>query len=106
MSEEEDTPRFLAHAPRSVGETKPLKSPKFLIANLELEFHVSPIRISKLKFSNRKKIAISISTYKILEAPPARVRSRFDALRRIPYNRGILSARWRRSWEGCVQSCR
>ena len=95
MSEEEDTPRFLAHAPRSVGETKPLKSPEFLIANLELEFHVSPIRISKLKFSNRKKIAISISTHKILEAPPARVRSRFDALRRIPYNRGILSARWR-----------
>src|SRR4029077_7748906 len=95
MSEEHDAPRFRAHAPRSVGETKPLKSPKFLIANLELEFHVSPIRISKLKFSNRKKIAISISTYKIGEAPPARVRCRFDALRRIPYNRGILSARWR-----------
>gem|GEM_PF-10208 len=95
MSEEQDAPRFRAHAPRSVGETRPLKPAKFLIANLELEFHVSPIRISKLKFSNRKKIAISISTYKILEAPPARVRSRFDALRRIPYNRGILSARWR-----------
>ena len=95
MNEEQDAPRFRAHAPRSVGETKPLKSAKFLIANLELEFHVSPIRISKLKFSNRKKIAISISTHKILEAPPARLRSRFDAFRRIPYNRGILSARWR-----------
>jgi hypothetical protein len=32
---------------------------EFLIANLELEFHVSPIRISKLKFSNRKFSAIS-----------------------------------------------
>jgi len=95
MSEEQDAPRFRAHAPRSVGETKPLKSAEFLIANLELEFHVSAIRINKLKFSNRKKIAISISTHKILEAPPARVRSRFDAFRRIPYNRGILSARWR-----------
>jgi hypothetical protein len=32
---------------------------KFLIANLELEFHVSPIRITKLKFSNRKYFAIA-----------------------------------------------
>jgi len=30
----------------------------FLIANPELEFHVSPIRISELKFSNRKFFAI------------------------------------------------
>jgi hypothetical protein len=58
MNEEQDAPRFRAHAPRSVGETKPLKSAKFLIANLELEFHVSPIRITKLKFSNRKFFAI------------------------------------------------
>jgi hypothetical protein len=31
---------------------------KFLIANLELEFNVSPIRINDLKFSNRKFSAI------------------------------------------------
>jgi hypothetical protein len=31
---------------------------EFLIANLELEFHISPIRISNLKFSNRKFFAI------------------------------------------------
>jgi arginyl-tRNA synthetase len=104
MNEEQDAPRFLAHALRSVGETKPLKSAKFLIANLELEFHISPRRISDLKFSNRKKklvlrapwrIAVCIFTYPSLEAPPARVRSHFDAPLRIPYNRGILSARRR-----------
>jgi hypothetical protein len=33
-------------------------APEFLIANLELEFHVSPIRISNLNFSNRKFLAI------------------------------------------------
>jgi hypothetical protein len=32
--------------------------PEFLIANLELEFHLSPIRISNLNFSNRKFLAI------------------------------------------------
>src|SRR5579864_3599425 len=32
--------------------------PEFLIANLELEFHLSPIRISNLKFSNRKFFAV------------------------------------------------
>ena len=30
-----------------------------LIANLELEFHVSPLRITDLKFSNRKFFTIS-----------------------------------------------
>src|ERR1700756_1923181 len=34
------------------------RAPGFLIANLELEFHLSPIRISNLKFSNRKLLAI------------------------------------------------
>ena len=33
-------------------------APEFLIANPELEFHVSPIRITKLEFSNRKFFAI------------------------------------------------
>ena len=32
--------------------------PKFLIANLELEFDLTPIRISNLRFSNRKFSAI------------------------------------------------
>ena len=31
---------------------------EFLIANLELEFHLNPIRISNLKFSNRKFFAV------------------------------------------------
>ena len=35
------------------------RAPEVLIANLELEFHVSPIRISNLNFSNRKFFAIS-----------------------------------------------
>jgi len=35
-----------------------VRAPESLIANLELEFHVSPIRITKLKFSNRKFFAI------------------------------------------------
>src|ERR1700746_4076203 len=34
------------------------RAPEFLIANPELEFHLSPIRISNLKFSNRKFLAI------------------------------------------------
>jgi hypothetical protein len=34
------------------------RAPEFLIANLELEFHLSPIRISNLNFSNRKFFAI------------------------------------------------
>jgi len=92
---EQDAPRSPAHALRSVGERKPQKHAKFLIANLELEFHVSPIRISDLKFSNRKKIAVCVISFRGLNAPPARTPSRFDAPRRIPYNRGILSARRR-----------
>ena len=104
MNEEQDAPRFAAHAFRSVGETKPPKRLKFLIANLELEFQASPIRISDLKFSNRKKtrvlrapwrIAVCIVASPSPDAPPARAPSRFDAPGRIPYNRGILSARQR-----------
>src|ERR1700746_847227 len=69
MSEEQDAPRFQAHALRSVGERKPQKHAKFLIANLELEFHVSLIRISDLKFSNRKKIAVFVLIFPSREAP-------------------------------------
>jgi len=71
MSEEQDAPRSPAHALRSVGERKPQKHAKFLIANLELEFHVSPIRISDLKFSNRKEIAVFVFIFPGLEASPA-----------------------------------
>jgi len=95
MSEDQDAPRSSAHALRSVGETKLPKHLKFLIANLELEFHLSPIRISDLKFSNRKEIAVFVFIFPGLEASPAGASSRFDAPRRIPYNRGILSARKR-----------
>ncbi len=34
--------------------SRPLRGGAILIANLELEFHVNPIRITKLRFSNRK----------------------------------------------------
>src|ERR1700751_1160609 len=95
MREEQDAPRSPGHAPRSVGERKPPKHLKFLIANLELEFHVSPIRISNLKFSNRKKIAVCVVSFRCLASSLGRTSSRFDAPRRIPYNRGILSARRR-----------
>ncbi len=44
---------------------RPLRGGAILIANLELEFHVSPIRITKLRFSNRK--------YSPLFRPPWRI---------------------------------
>src|ERR1700746_2551787 len=95
MNEDPDVPRSSAHALPSVGERKPQKHAKFLIANLELEFHVSPIRIRDLKFSNRKKIAVCVVSFRSLNASLARTPSRFAPPRRIPYNRGILSARRR-----------
>jgi hypothetical protein len=79
MNEDQDVPRSSAHALGGVGETKPPKHLKFLIANLELEFHVNPIRISDLGFSNRKKIAVCIVSYRSLNAPLARSPSHFDA---------------------------
>jgi hypothetical protein len=45
--------------------SRPLLGAASLIANLELEFHVSPIRITKLRFSNRK--------YSPLFRPPWRI---------------------------------
>jgi hypothetical protein len=36
---------------------------KFLIANLELEFKLSPIKINELKFSNRKFLTIFYNTF-------------------------------------------
>jgi hypothetical protein len=41
-----------------------------LIANLELEFRVSPIRISELKFSNRKFLPISSSLFRAADLKP------------------------------------
>ena len=37
----------------------PSSKSRLLIANLELEFHVSPLRITDLKFSNRKFFTVS-----------------------------------------------
>ena len=45
--------------------SRPLVGGASLIANLELEFHASPIRITKLRFSNRK--------YSPLFRPPWRI---------------------------------
>jgi hypothetical protein len=50
------TGRFAA-APSSLHALLP--SPQNLIANLELEFRITPIRITSLQFSNRKFFAIS-----------------------------------------------
>ena len=52
------TRRALSQAPSPVFQQTCLPSSRFLIANLELDLHVSPIRISQLKFSNRKYFAI------------------------------------------------
>ena len=41
---------------------------QFLIANLELEFRVSAIRINELKFSNRKFLAILRPSFWILSS--------------------------------------
>ena len=95
MNEDQDVPRSSAHALPSVGETRPPKRLKFLIANLELEFDVTSIRINDLRFSNRKKIAVCVVSSRSLNEPLGWTPSRFDAPRRIPYNRGILSARRR-----------
>ena len=47
-------------------------SHKFLIANPELEFNVSPIRINDLKFSNRKFSAIFQFIFPSLKTPTPR----------------------------------
>src|SRR3984957_13933107 len=54
MTEDLDGPRFSAHAPGSVGEPKPSSAPKFLIANLELEFGPNHSKQKLLTFPNRK----------------------------------------------------
>jgi hypothetical protein len=46
-----------------------LKNPRRLIANPRLEFHVSLIRISELRFSNRKFSAILPRTYGLRQSP-------------------------------------
>src|ERR1700741_930626 len=55
------------------GETR---APQFLIANLELEFDLSPIRISNLKFSNRKFFAIFYPEARRVYAGIRRIRPR------------------------------
>src|ERR1700746_1823973 len=104
MSEDQDAPRFPAHALRSVGEAKPSKYFKFLIVTPLLEFPVTPTKHSPIAISNRYKMSFlrlgcilesGIPICKILAARSALVRSRFDGPDHIPYNRGILSARQR-----------
>jgi hypothetical protein len=48
----------LRQARASVPEQSRIPRTHFLIANPELELHVSPIRISELKFLNRKFLAV------------------------------------------------
>ena len=47
-----------------------------LIANLELKFHVSPIRITKLRFSNRKYSPLFRPPWRISPASPRATRRR------------------------------
>jgi hypothetical protein len=61
MSEEQDAPRFQAHALRSVGEAKPSKHFKFLIVTPLLEFPVTPTKHSPIAISNRYKTSFCIS---------------------------------------------
>src|SRR5580692_9013824 len=60
---------------RQSGQRKPgrgeTRTPQFLIANLELEFQVSPLRISNLNFSNRKFLSIFAAKFCAHGAPPA-----------------------------------
>jgi hypothetical protein len=51
-------PRSLPQEPRASHPQILISPISFLIANLELEFHLSPIRINELRFSNRKFFAI------------------------------------------------
>jgi hypothetical protein len=52
------TRRRLSQTPSSVSHQNCFLTSRFLIANLELELPVSPIRISELKFPNRKYFAV------------------------------------------------
>ena len=55
---ERRTQGSLRQAPAPVPEKSCATPTHFLIANLELEFHVTPIRINELRFPNRKYFAI------------------------------------------------
>ena len=55
----------------------------FLITNLELEFRVSPIRITDLKFSNRKFFAISCVAFQPSSTSSFSVQRRASSLQNL-----------------------
>jgi hypothetical protein len=57
-------------APPSHSFKQPASILQILIANLELEFQASPIRISELKIPNRKFSAVSSSPFRTLNRKP------------------------------------
>jgi hypothetical protein len=61
----------------------PSRSLPLLIANLELEFHISPIRIIELRFSNRKYSQLFHSPWRIVEGAQARCPHRSNSNSRI-----------------------
>jgi hypothetical protein len=65
--------------------SKPLPGGAILIANLELEFHVSLIRITKLRFSNRK--------YSQLFRSPSRIAISRSALSSVVAHRPLRLGR-------------
>jgi hypothetical protein len=65
--------------------SRPLRYGASLIANLELEFHVSPIRITKLRFSNRK--------YSPLFRPPWRIAISRSAVSSVVADRPLALGR-------------
>jgi hypothetical protein len=74
-------PRVSSPRPRAAS----LKNPRRLIANPRLEFQVSLIRISELKFPNRKFSAIPPRTRALLQSPAS-------SLQNLIETRGLESA--------------
>jgi len=87
------TRRALSQAPSSVFQQTCLPPSRFLIANLELDLHVSPIRISQLKFPNRKYFAIfrvALQTNAVSAPAPAAAASPSSTQRLSPSLQNLI----------------
>jgi hypothetical protein len=79
------TRRALSQAPSSVFQQACLPPSRFLIANLELDLHVSPIRISELEFPNRKFFAIFRVTLQTSAVPAPTSAASPSSIRRLSH---------------------
>jgi len=75
--------RIVILSDRRESKGLPSQSLPLLIANLELEFHISPIRIIELKFSNRKYLQLFHSPWRIVEGSQAGCPHRSNSNSRI-----------------------